>query len=212
MTAVTAATTPTKGLKGVVAARTAYLLLVGELPTQPQLRKFVAALKGAQRLDRFTLKVIKDAPENSRPRDVLRTATSAVAYADPDRGDNSREAEFRKAIRLLAKTPTIIATFHRWRCGERPLVLKKNLSLSANFLYLLTGAIPEGELARAFDVALILHADHELNASTGGAVGPRSPGCQTEGHGIRPPSVPDRGSPGQALETVVPGNEQTGTA
>ncbi|GBD33208.1 Citrate synthase 2 [bacterium HR33] len=145
---------------------TAYLLMIGRLPTRSELKEFAAQLKAAQRLDKVTLRVIKDAPPGSRPMNVLRTATSATVYTDPDKGDNSPEAELRKSIRLLAKVPTIIATFHRLRSGQRPLTPRKSLSLAANFLYLLTGEVPEQEVARAFDVALILHADHELNAST----------------------------------------------
>lgn len=145
---------------------TAYLLMIGRLPTRPELKEFTEQIKEAQRLDKVTLRVIKDAPAGSRPMNVLRTATSATVYTDPDKDDNSKEAELRKSIRLLAKVPTIIATFHRLRSGQRPLAPKKGLSLAANFLYLLTGEVPDKEVARAFDVALILHADHELNAST----------------------------------------------
>jgi citrate synthase len=98
--------------------------------------------------------------------DVLRTAVSASVFVDPDRGNNGREAEYRKAVRLIAQLPTMVAMFHRVRNGEKPLAPRRGLSLAANFLYLISGKVPDKEVERAFDVALILHADHELNAST----------------------------------------------
>lgn len=145
---------------------TAYVLMVGELPTKAQLTDFVSQVKAAQRLDKVTLRLIRDAPKGSKPMNVLRTATSATVYTDPEKDQHTPDAELRKSIRLLAKIPTIIATFHRLRSGQRPVTPRKGLSLAANFLYMLRGEVPDGEVARAFDVALILHADHELNAST----------------------------------------------
>lgn len=145
---------------------TSYLLMVGDLPTRDQLKDHVSQIKAAQRLDSVTLRLIRDAPRGSKPMNVLRSATSATVYTDPDKDQHSREAELRKSIRLLAKVPTIIAAFHRLRTGERPVTPRKGLSLAANFLYMLRGEVPDEETARALDVALILHADHELNAST----------------------------------------------
>jgi citrate synthase len=145
---------------------TAYLLLNGDLPTREQLKGFTAELKAAQKLDRVVQRVIRDAPANANPMDVLRTAVSASVFVDPDRGNNGREAEYRKAVRLIAQLPTMVAMFHRVRNGEKPLAPRRGLSLAANFLYLISGKVPDKEVERAFDVALILHADHELNAST----------------------------------------------
>ena len=145
---------------------TAYLLLNGDLPTRPQLKEFTAALKAAQKLDKVVQRVIRDAPAAANPMDVLRTAVSAAVFTDPDRGDNGREAEYRKAIRLVAQVPTMVAMFHRLRNGAKPLSPRRGLSLAADFLYLISGKAPDEEIERAFDVALILHADHELNAST----------------------------------------------
>ena len=178
-----ATSVPTKGLEGIVATEsavctvfgdegrliyrgydihdladhstfeeTAYLLLNGELPTRVQLKTFTGQ--------------IKDAPASADPMHVLRTAVSAAVFVDPDRGDDSRAAEYRKAVRLIAQLPTMLGAFHRLRSGKKPLTPRRGLSLAANTLYLLTGEIPEADVARAFDVALILHADHELNAST----------------------------------------------
>ena len=145
---------------------TAYLLLNGDLPTRDQLKEFTAQLKASQKLDKVVQRIIRDAPTNANPMDVLRTAVSASVFVDPDRGNNGREAEYRKAVRLIAQLPTMVAMFHRLRNGEKPLSPRRGLSLAANFLYLVSGKKPDRETERAFDVALILHADHELNAST----------------------------------------------
>jgi citrate synthase len=145
---------------------TAYLLLKGDLPTKDALKAFTAEIKAAQKLDRVVLRIIKDAPKDAKPMNVLRTAVSAAVFTDPDRADNSPGAEYRKAVRLIAQLPTIVGTFHRLRSEQKPLSPRRGLSLAANCLYLLTGENPDPEVERAFDMALILHADHELNAST----------------------------------------------
>jgi len=145
---------------------TAYLLLKGDLPTRDQLKGFVAEIKAAQKLPKVVQRVIKDAPLEASPMNVLRTAVSASVFADPDKEDNSPAAEYRKAVRLIAQLPTIVAMFHRLRNKQKPLVPRRGLSLAANLLYLLSGDLPDAESAKALDVALILHADHELNAST----------------------------------------------
>ena len=145
---------------------TAYLLLHGDLPTGAQLRAFSDALKRARPLGRGVQRVISSAPADAAPMDVLRTAVSAAVFADPDRSDHSAPAEYRKSLRLIAQLPGMVATFHRLRTGQRPLAPRRTLSHAANFLYLLTGHVPDPQVARALDVALILHADHELNAST----------------------------------------------
>ncbi len=145
---------------------TAYLLLYGDLPARDQLKGFTADLKGMQKLDRVVQRVIRDAPVTANPTDVLRTALSASVFVDPDRGNNSREAESRKAMRLIAQLPTMVAMFHRLRNDQNPLSPRRGLSLAANFLYMVSGDVPDKDAEHAFDVALILHADHELNAST----------------------------------------------
>jgi citrate synthase len=145
---------------------TAYLLLYGDLPTRDQLKGFTADLKGMQKVDRVVQRVIRDAPVSANPTDVLRTALSASVFVDPDRGNNSREAESRKAMRLIAQLPTMVAMFHRLRNDQKPLSPRRGLSLAANFLYMVSGDVPDKDAEHAFDVALILHADHELNAST----------------------------------------------
>lgn len=145
---------------------TAYLLLYGDLPTKQQLKEFTAGLKAAQKLDKVVQRIIKDAPASANPMDVLRTAVSAAVFVDPDRADNALEGERRKAIRLIGELPTMVAMFHRLRNGLKPLAPRRGLSAAANFLYMISGETPSDEAEHAFDVALILHADHELNAST----------------------------------------------
>ena len=145
---------------------TAYLLLRGDLPTREQLKEFEDDLKSARKLDRVVLRVMKDAPAGSLPMNVLRTAVSASVFADPDRGDISAAAEGRKAVRLIAQIPAMVAAFHRLRSGQKPLAPRRGLSHAANFLFMLTGEVPDAQVSRALDVSLILHADHELNAST----------------------------------------------
>lgn len=145
---------------------TAYLLLKGDLPNREQLKQFSAELKAAQKLDRVVQRVIRDAPLNANPMDVLRTAVSSSVFVDPDRGNDGREAEYRKAVRLLAQLPTMVAMFHRLRNDQKPLAPRRGLSVAANLLYMISGDVPSKDAEHALDVALILHADHELNAST----------------------------------------------
>ena len=145
---------------------TAYLLLRGDLPIRDELKRFVAELKGAQRLPKVVQRAIKDAPRDAGPMSVLRTAVSAAALADPDRRDDSAAAEARKAVRLIAQMPSMVAMFHRLRNGKKPVAPRRGLNLAGNFLYMISGEVPDAEATKALDVALILHADHELNAST----------------------------------------------
>ncbi|HEX9704987.1 MAG TPA: citrate synthase [Gemmatimonadales bacterium] len=145
---------------------TAYLLLKGDLPTRTQLKTFEDDLRAARKLHRVVQRVIQDAPRASDPMDVLRTAVSAAAFVDPDRGRHRPDAGYRKAVRLIAQVPTIVAAFHRLRGRAKPVPARRGLAHAANFLYLLTGRAPDPDVARALDVSLILHADHELNAST----------------------------------------------
>jgi citrate synthase len=97
---------------------------------------------------------------------MLRTAVSADSFDDPDKDSNAEEANFRKATRLIAKMPTMVARYDRRRRGQNPVEPDPGLSHAANFLYMLSGEQPDPQAARTFDVALILHADHEMNAST----------------------------------------------
>jgi citrate synthase len=143
---------------------TAYLLLYGNLPTKTQLAEFDAQLKAARELPEPVLDVIRIV-KKSHPMDVLRTAVSALASFDPDRGDNSVEATYRKGIRLTSQFATIVMAHHRIRSGKDPIAPSKTLSHAANFLYMLDGKEPTADTAELMDRDFVLHADHGSNAS-----------------------------------------------
>jgi citrate synthase len=110
--------------------------------------------------------LMKSFPRNAAPMDILRTSISALGVYDSETRDMSTEANTRKAIRLTAQCATIVAAFDRIRNGKQPLDPRKELGHAGNFYYMLTGKEPNDTIVRALDVALVLHADHELNAST----------------------------------------------
>lgn len=143
-----------------------YLLWNGRLPKQAELDELNQQLVANRALPAEIITMMKAFPPSAVPMDALRTAISALAFYDPDQGDNSPEARQRKAIRLTAQTATVVAALDRIRKGQEPLAPKSELSHAANFLYMLNGKEPMDVEARAFDIALILHADHEFNAST----------------------------------------------
>ena len=143
-----------------------YLLWYGALPSKKELAAQVKALVRARRLPPRLTALLKELPRRTIPMEVLRTGVSALAAFDPDERDNSREATLRKATRLAAQMPTLMAAWERLRRGKPPLAPQPRLSLAANFLYMLSGKKPSPLAAKTFDVALILHADHEFNAST----------------------------------------------
>ena len=143
-----------------------YLLWNGGLPTSSQLSALQADLDAARALPEAALDMLRRFPKTATAMDALRTATSLLALYDPDEGDESMEANKRKALRLTAQMGTIVATLDRLRKGEEPVAPKPGLSTAASFLYQLTGAEPSETESHALDVALVLHADHELNAST----------------------------------------------
>lgn len=145
---------------------TAYLLLHDALPTRVQLAEFMRDLAEARELPSFVFDSIRRMPKTSSPMDVLQASVPLLATADRDLSDDSREANRRKAIRLIARIPMIVAGWHRIRTGHDPLPADERLSHAANFLWQLRGAVPDDELGMALDVALILHADHSFNAST----------------------------------------------
>jgi citrate synthase len=144
----------------------AYLLWHGELPTRTQLERLRKELVAQRTLSPEITAIIARFPPTADPMDVLRTTVSAMGMFDPDGRDKSPEANLRKAVRLTAQMPTIVATFHRQRRGLPPVLPKPNLGHAANYLYMLDGKEPDELSAHTFDVALILHADHEFNAST----------------------------------------------
>jgi citrate synthase len=144
---------------------TIYLLHHLELPTAGQLSETVAALRAESTLDPLLVELIASLAERTGPMTTLRTAVSAAAAIDPD-DDDSDQANLRKAYRLIARTPQIIATYQRLRTGGDAIEPRDDLGVAANFLYALTGKQPDPQVARDFDVVLVLYADHTLNAST----------------------------------------------
>ena len=145
---------------------TIYLLHHLELPTAAQLEETVAALRRDSTLDPLLVELIGALAGRTGPMTTLRTAVSAAAALDPDDDDDSPEANLAKAYRLIAKTPQIIATYQRLRTGADAVEARDDLGMAANFLYALTGKEPDPQVARDFDVVLVLYADHTLNAST----------------------------------------------
>jgi citrate synthase len=143
-----------------------YLLWHGELPNKEQLDAITKDLQENRELHPELVNLMKSLPKESTPMEVLRTVVSSASMYDPDSQDNSREANIRKATRLVAQIPTIVAYNERLRKGLDVIPPKKDNSLAENFLYMLTGNQPNPLEARAFNIALILHADHEWNAST----------------------------------------------
>jgi len=144
----------------------AYLLLHGELPTKEELTGFQQRVRAAMTLPIAVVDMLRTAPASALPMDTLRTAVSLLASFDPDVQDNSKAANLRKAERLLGQIPMAIAASYRLRKGQPSIAPRSDLGHAANFLYLLHGEVPNAEDANAFDVSLILYADHEFNAST----------------------------------------------
>lgn len=144
----------------------AYLLLRGELPTSAQLNEYQQRVAVARQLPESLIDLFKSLPTWTPPMDALRTAVSVLAHFDQDVDDNSREANLRKAERLLAKIPLAIAAHHRVSKKQQPIESKGNLSHAANFLYVLRGEEASESHVKAVDVSLILYAEHEFNAST----------------------------------------------
>lgn len=185
----------TKGLEGVVAAESSissiidgvltyrginidelaehasfeevvYLLWYGYLPTRSQLDQLKKELSENATLPSQVIELLKRVPSYVHPMAALRTAVSALSLYDEEADDMTKEANLRKAVRLQAKISTIVTTFARLREGKEPVNPRSDLSFAANFLYMLKGTEPEAVQEEAFNKALVLHADHELNAST----------------------------------------------
>ena len=142
-----------------------YLLWHRRLPTRAELGDLQSQFSGARALPDAIIRLMRSLPPVDG-MDALRTITSALAHYDPEVDDSSPQAQYRKAVRLTAQTGTIVAAWGRLRAGGGPIAPDPVMSHAANFLHMLTGERPSTVATRAFDVALILHADHELNAST----------------------------------------------
>ena len=144
----------------------AYLILNGELPDKKQLKSFEKVEKKERKLSKTLLNSIKNFPKKSHPMDVARTAVSIMGLEDKDTKDNSPSANMRKVMRIFAKTPTALAAFYRLRKGKKIINPKNKLSFSENFFYMCFGKVPNKEIVKAFDVSLILYAEHSFNVST----------------------------------------------
>ena len=143
-----------------------YLLWFGKLPNRAELTDFTSKLREGGTLPAEIKQLIKTFPPNAHPMDSLRTAVSALGLYDPDTADMSKEANVRKAIRLTAQVPAIVAAIYRSKNNQEIIEPRNDLSIAANFLYMLDGKEPDPVAIKAIDTALVLHADHELNAST----------------------------------------------
>ena len=143
-----------------------FLLWHGRLPKRNELDELRRSIAENQKLPDDVLAMMRRFPTDADPMDSLRTAVSALAFYDPQARDLSREGALRTATKLTAQFPMIVAAIERLRKGKEPIAPKSDLNIATNFLYALKGEMPDERDARIFDVALILHADHELNAST----------------------------------------------
>jgi citrate synthase len=151
--------------RGVSFEEVCYLLWHGRLPNRAELGDLQSELAAARPISEAILRLMKQLPP-SDGMDMLRTLTSALGQYDPEAADNSQAANYRKAVRLTAQLGSVVATYGRMQAGGGPIAPDPALGHAANFLYMLTGTRPSALSTRAFDVALVLHADHELNAST----------------------------------------------
>ena len=145
---------------------TAYLILYSKLPTKKELEDFTNQLKELRYLPKRVEEKLRELPLGSDPMDILKIAVAYAELYDPDRNKSCHEGAMRKVIQIIAQIPTIIAYYHRVRVGQEIVPPNPDLSHAANFLYMLHGNMPDEEDARIFDIALILHAEHGLNAST----------------------------------------------
>jgi citrate synthase len=145
---------------------TTCLLWNGSLPSASALRDFQSKLALARQLDPHIVDLLKSLPKTATPMEILRTTVSALSFYDPDEKDNCHDANVRKAFNLTAQIAMIVAVYDRLRKGLEVVPPDRSLSHAGNFLWMLNGEKPSETATRTLDIALILHADHELNAST----------------------------------------------
>ncbi|MBG6055871.1 citrate synthase/2-methylcitrate synthase [Salinibacterium sp. CAN_S4] len=144
----------------------AYLLWHGELPTPTQLAYFENQERALRHLDDRVKRVIDELPLTAHPMDVVRTAVSVIGASDPDAANSSPESNLGKSVALMAQLPAIVAYDQRRRRGEHLVEPRDDLSYSANFLFMTFGELPDEVVVDAFDVSMILYAEHSFNAST----------------------------------------------
>jgi citrate synthase len=145
---------------------TCYLLWFGRLPSRDELRDLRERLASERNLDASIYDRMRQVPKDAQPMDVLRTAVSTLSFFDSDVRNNDHDANIRKSIRLTSQIAMIVAAYDRIRKGKPVVQPDRSLSHAANFLLMLNGECPSKTAEKALDIALILHADHELNAST----------------------------------------------
>lgn len=144
----------------------AYLIWHGELPDAAQLGELVAAERSQREISRSTIAQIERLPDNCHPMDVLRSAVSAFGAEDPTEDSAGREVALAKSLAMMARLPTVVALDLRRRRGLPRIPPHPSLGFSENFFHMCFGEVPEPEIVRAFDVSLILYAEHSFNAST----------------------------------------------
>ena len=144
----------------------AYLILNGELPNKKQLKDFERQENKERNLSKTLIDAIKKIPKKAHPMDVARTAVSIMGLEDRETRDNSPKANMRKVMRIFSKTPIALAAFYRSRKGKKIIPPKKSLSFSENFFHMCFGKVPSQDIVKAFDVSLILYAEHSFNVST----------------------------------------------
>ena len=144
----------------------AYLILNGDLPNKKQLKEFEKQEKNERTLSKNLISILKQMPKKAHPMDVARTAVSVMGLEDKQTSDNSQKANLNKTMRILAKMPTALALFYRLRNGKKMISPKKKLSFAENFFYMCFGKVPNKDIVKAFDVSLILYAEHSFNVST----------------------------------------------
>jgi|TARA_E500000178_G_scaffold263879_1_gene261031 2-methylcitrate synthase len=144
----------------------AYLILNGDLPNSKELKKFEKEERKERKLSKSLINIIKQMPKKSHPMDVARTAVSVMGLEDKETTDNSPKANFRKSMRIFSKTPVALAAFYRLRKGKKIISPKKKLSFAENFFHMCFGKVPNKDIVKAFDVSLILYAEHSFNVST----------------------------------------------
>ena len=144
----------------------AYLILNGELPNNKQLKQFEKQERKERKLSKTILEDIEKFPKKAHPMDVARTVVSIMGLEDKETKDNSPKASIDKAMRIFAKTPTAVAAFFRTRKGKKIISPSKKLSFSENFFKMMFNKVPDKEIVRAFDISLILYAEHSFNVST----------------------------------------------
>src|SRR5688572_21792283 len=143
-----------------------YLLWNNKLPNRTELATLHNQLSAASVLPRHAVTILETLPPDKQPMDALRTVVSSLSATDPDVASNEPDGNLRKAIRLTAQFPSIVTGFHRLRSGQRPIDPDPSLSIAGNLLYMLTAKRPHETLMRVMDAALVLHAEHGMNAST----------------------------------------------